>query len=527
MTTMSKRTFLKSVAASSLAFGSLSSRAIEATPAMRWDAETDVLVIGYGGAGACCAIEAAKSGSNVLILEKMERPGGNTAVSSGGFMIPDDKEKAWKYLRATYDFAAAECDEELISAYCEEAENLKNFLKEIDPENSIFVYGYAGFKTLEGADTIKRYRVKAKKGQKRQGSGDYLFNVLIEGVNQRKIPVWLNCPAVQLIRRGNEVIGAVAVKDQKRVNIKAKKAVVLTTGGYEFDPESMHTYCVGTHFNGKGNPGNTGDGLRMAQSMGAKLWHMNAYSAYMAPKFPGAQTAIDSSPKGPSFIWVDQDGRRFANEKTDGHCQMYTVMWLDAVRHLYPRIPCYMVFDQATLDKGPLGSALGSGYAVNREGLKWTRDLKKEVQAGVVKCSSTIKGLAAEIGVPPENLEETVQKWNSDMEAGRDSQFGRPLRAQGKGTYIYDAPELSAAIEKGPYYAIEMFPILVNTQGGPKKNVKAQVLDVFDQPIPRLYCAGELGSMWGPIYQGACNIGEAMIFGRIAGRAASAEESWG
>lgn len=120
------------MAASSLALASISSRAVEAAPSMKWDAETDVLVIGYGGAGACCAIEAAKSGSNVLILEKMGRPGGNTAVSSGGFMIPDDKEKAWKYLRATYDFAAAECDEELITAYCEEAENLKNFLKEID-----------------------------------------------------------------------------------------------------------------------------------------------------------------------------------------------------------------------------------------------------------------------------------------------------------------------------------------------------------------------------------------------------------
>ena len=79
----------------------------------------------------------------------------------------------------------------------------------------------------------------------------------------------------------------------------------------------------------------------------------------------------------------------------------------------------------------------------------------------------------------------------------------------------------------GPSKAAELYPTLVNTQGGPRKNVKGQVLDAFGQPISRFYVAGELGSMWGPIYQGACNNAEAMVFGRIAGANAAAEKPWG
>lgn len=525
---MSKRSFLKGASAAGLAamLPMAASHAREYDSKMHWDKTTDVLVLGYGGAGACCAIEAHDKGRDVLIVEKMPRASGNTAVSSGGFMIPDDINVAYEYLRQTYDFAKAEKDDELLRAFCRGTGELKAFLEGLGKDVKLFVYGYAGFKTLKGADTIKRWRVRAPKNGPKKASGDCLFDLLDGAVKARGIPVMLNTPAVRLIRRGNEVLGAEVISEGKTLAIKARLGVVVCTGGYEFDEESMHTYCVGTHFNGKGNPGNTGDGLRMVQSMGAKLWHMNAYSAYMAPRFPGAQTAIDPAPKGAGYIWVDQDGRRFANEKTDGHCQMYTVMYLDAVNHRYPRIPCYMIFGQETLDKGPLGSALGSGYAVNREGLRWSRDLSAEVKMGVVKKADTLEDLAKAINVPVENFTETIAKWNADVKAGRDTLFGRPMRAKGKGTYIYDAPELSAPILQGPYYAIEMYPILVNTQGGPRKNVKAQVLDVYDKPIPRLYAAGELGSMWGPIYQGACNVAEALVFGRIAGDNVVNEKPW-
>lgn len=99
-------------------------------------------------------------------------------------------------------------------------------------------------------------------------------------------------------------------------------------------------FTMGTGIGALGNPGNTGDGLRLAQSMGAKLWHMNAYSAGLDVRYPGYSTNVGASIKGAGYIWVDQDGRRFANELTDGHCQMYVASQIDAVNHRYPRIPC-------------------------------------------------------------------------------------------------------------------------------------------------------------------------------------------
>ena len=97
-----------------------------------------------------------------------------------------------------------------------------------------------------------------------------------------------------------------------------------------------------------------------------------------------------------------------------------------------------------------------------------------------------------------------MKRWNEDIRAGKDTLFGRPVKKAAK-SYAFDAPLVSAPLEKGPYYALELWPTLVNTQGGPR---------------------GELGSMWGPIYQGACNNAEALVFGRIAGRNAADEKPW-
>lgn len=251
-------------------------------------------------------------------------------------------------------------------------------------------------------------------------------------------------------------------------------------------------FTMGTEIGALGNPGNTGDGLRLAQSMGAKLWHMNAYSAGLDVQYPGYSTNVAASLKGAGYIWVDQEGRRFANELTDGHCQMYLETQLDAVNHRYPRIPCFLVFDDATLKMGPLGSSLGSGWAFNREHHTWSAECKKEIEKGLVKKVDTLADLAKAINVPPEELEATVKRWNEDIRAGKDTLFGRPVKKTAK-AYAFDAPIVSAPIEKGPYYALPLYPTLVNTQGGPRRNEKAQIISALGKPIARLYGAGRIG----------------------------------
>ncbi|MFU0841066.1 MAG: Tat pathway signal sequence domain protein [Burkholderia sp.] len=525
MTKLSKRTFLKTAVASAFGFPAVSAIAKSFEPSMKWDRETDVLVVGFGGAGACAAITAHDSGAKVLIVEKMAEAGGNTAVSAGGFMIPDDAAKAYEYLRGTYQFVDSDFDEALLRTFCEENKKTKEFLKSLDPDIKMFVYGYAGFKNLPGHETIKRYRVKAKPDAKRRGGGDSLFSVLKNAVEKRGIPVLLNSPCVSLIRRNDEVIGATVRNNGKEINICARKGVVLACGGYEFDRQSLQNFTLGTHIGAIGNPGNTGDGLRLAQSMGARIWHMSGYSAFLGVKYPGFKTSVSCSVRGPSWIWVDQHGKRFSNEKIDGHCQLYVAQALDAINHCYPRIPCYLVFDDKALKAGPLDSSLGSGYAINREHHRWSKDLAHEVELGIVKKADTIEELAKQIGVPAENLSATVKRWNSDVKAGKDTEFGRPIKTKAK-SYAWDGAEISAPIETAPFYAVTLYPTLVNTQGGPKKNERGQVMDALDKPIPRLYAAGELGSMWGALYQGACNNAESLVFGRITGREVAKESAW-
>lgn len=523
---MNRRNLLKSgIAAAAVApFASAQAKAL--TKDIKWDQEADVVIVGYGGAGACAAIEAHDAGAKVLILEKMKEGGGNTAISSGGFMVPQDRAKAHEYLDATYELANSEKDAKLLDVFCDEVMGVKDWMKGLRPQTELWVYGHAGFQNLKGWEVIDKWRVKGKKR-----SGDCLFDLYRYAVEEvRKIPVMLETPVTQMIKDGDAVVGVVAKQGDKTLNIKAKRAVILTTGGYEFDEESLRTYAQGENIRALGSPGNTGDGLRFAQSMGARLWHMTAYSCPLGVELPGCKAALQMSPIATSFIWVNKEGKRFADEYSpDGHTRLYVVNRFDPISHSYPNIPCWLILDDKAFKRGPITTG-SSGYSINREGYKWSRDNSQELQNGVIKKADTLEALAKIIGVPADNLVATVKKWNADMKAGKDTEFNRPVQNPHKKVVHIEQKAggvVSAALdETGPYYAVKLYPTLLNTQGGPKKDEFGHVMTPDNKPIPRLYAAGELGSLWGNIYQGATNNAECIVFGRIAGREAAKERPW-
>ena len=524
--TLDRRSFLKAGLAAAVAAPVAGVQAVEYNKNIKFDKTADVVVIGFGGAGACAAIEAHDAGAKVLILEKLKEAGGNTGVSSGGFMVPKDADEAYKYLSATYKFADSEKDDELVKTFCKEIMGVKEFITGLKPDTKLMIYGHAGFKTLPGADTIDKYRIRGKKR-----GGDMLIDQYRYAVEEaRKIEVMYETPALELIRRNGEVVGVVAQSNGQKINIRANRAVILTTGGYEYDEQSLRTYALGTEIQGLGSPGNTGDGLRMAQTMGARLWHMTAYSCPLGMKVPGLKSAIQLNILAPSHIWVDQDGKRFVNEKgLDNHTCLYAVNMMDPIRHRYPRIPCYLIMDEKARKAGPLPGGATSGYALNREHYKWSKDNSAEIESGIILKADSLKELAKKINVPAETLEATVARWNKDITNGKDTEFGRILKRDPKGKVAFagrEAPIVSEQLGDGPYYAVPLYPTMLNTQGDPKKNVRGQVMDPQDKPISRLYAAGELGSMWGNIYQGATNNAECIVFGRIAGRSAAAEKPW-
>jgi succinate dehydrogenase/fumarate reductase flavoprotein subunit len=147
------------------------------------------------------------------------------------------------------------------------------------------------------------------------------------------------------------------------------------------------------------------------------------------------------------------------------------------------------------------------------EKYRWSPDSSSEIEKGWIVKADSLKELAGKIGKNPDTLEKTVAAWNKSCAAGNDSEFGRD-------------PKRMAPIQTPPFYAAEFVPAFTNTQGGPRRNSNAQVLDTNRKPIPRLYSAGELGALYSWHYQGGGNILECIVFGRIAGEHAAAEKPW-
>jgi succinate dehydrogenase/fumarate reductase flavoprotein subunit len=206
---------------------------------------------------------------------------------------------------------------------------------------------------------------------------------------------------------------------------------------------------------------------------------------------------------------VDKYGKRFADEASiEGHDYGKVFSNFDSHKIEYPRIPLYCIFDEALRRKAPIyDNVLG----LNRDRYKWSLDNMEEIRKGWINQGKTVGELASKISVDKNDLENTVKRYNESCKAGVDPDFGR-------------AKEYLSPLRNPPYYALPLWPALYNTQGGPRRDEEARVLNVEGKPIPRLYAAGELGSIWGTLYQGGSNIAECLVFGRIAGRKAAAEK---
>jgi succinate dehydrogenase/fumarate reductase flavoprotein subunit len=183
-------------------------------------------------------------------------------------------------------------------------------------------------------------------------------------------------------------------------------------------------------------------------------------------------------------------------------------------------VPTHIVFDEEFRLKGALYPAqvfgtlkLAWSWWAAIERYQWSADSSVEIARGWIVKADTLADLAVKIKKDPVALQKTVTTWNEYVAAGKDPEYGR-------------AATQMAAIQTPPYYAAEFVPTFVNTQGGPRRNKDAQIVDLDGNPIPRLYSAGELGSIYSFCYQGGGNVGECMAFGRIAGNNAASESSW-
>ena len=484
---------------------------MEVSDAVMWDHETDVVIVGYGGAGAAAAIVASNAGAKVIIIEKSPEGGGNTRYSGGSI-------RTYLELDKVVDFFEAVCEgtteRDVVVAFVNESAKNPEWLATLGAETTVAGESSEGFPIrlpgaafphIQGAEAIgPRLHVKGnKKG------GRNLWGVLSHSVTEKKIPI-LYSTSVEHISfvKSEGVTGVIARAAGKKINIRAKRAVILSCGGYEYD-SSMHLNYLGQNFLSLGHPGNTGDGIRLAAELGADLWHMSAVAATFGYRIPDFEFGIRHRMRYPGYVYVDQFGKRFMDETgVDGHAMWAPASYIDMKTLQKPRVPSYLVFDETTRLKGPVGWT-SSGRVSDI--YQWSADNSVEIEKGWIKTGETVGALAARLQINQESLDSTIAQYNLSCKRGSDPEFGRVANTL-------------LPIVKSPFYAIALWPAIINTQGGPKRNARAQVLDVWGNPIKRLYSAGELGSLWHRNYPGGGNVSEALAFGRIAGRNAASEK---
>ena len=456
----------------------------------KWDEEADVVVVGYGFAGSAAAIAAHDAGAKVLLLEKApeKHKGGNSRVDAQIVFWPNDVEKAKTYFKALTGPYMDNISEEMVHVWATEMHANRAWLEGLGMKP--FMVGPAEFPELDGSDCVQMLvhnDSQAARGdttsinlrQKHSPlGGERLWKGVTEpALTARRIPALYETAAVSLVKDNGEIIGVVADQRGKRVAIKAHRAVVLTCGGFENNPTMIRTYLTGLpHIYPSGTPYNTGDGIRMGIEVGADLWHMSNIAGpelfFKAPEFQVSRWINLAHVN--SYIFVAGDGTRFMAEGeaamgADRHGKVkFHGMWMQQPAP----VPIYLVFDENFRKAGSIGELFACWDVSHGNLYNWSDDNLREVEKGWIKKANTVRDLAGLTNLPPDALQATVARYNCFVKDEKDADYGRNS-------------DRIAAVQTPPYYAMELTPSFINTQGGPRRNKDAQVIGIDGNPIAR------------------------------------------
>ena len=528
---------LASVAGSAACLGNPSLAHAEETSDITWEAEADFVIIGTGAAGLSAAATCGLEGlGDALILEASpeELRGGNSRVCGQGTFCPTSVEGAVAYqtdLNKPYVV-----EEDLMQSWAENiCENGTWLAEQIGAE--ISYTQSAEFPEAAGADSAGHYGSSVPRGD--DGSGG-IWKSIEDKVLEFGFPIYYDSRAVWLIHdaQTHEVQG-VTTEDGR--NFKARKAVILACGGFEWDQDMMDQYsaCGFVGACGVGTTYDRGDGIKMAQALGAQLWHMNNFSGKSFGMRVGAADD-DSRIAGTSFsadlhdyIFLDPEGKRFMYEESRGNARHGKVYeggtWADL------RVPAHShaVFGQASYDAQNVGGTVG--YTPRLAAIESFSSNDDLMAAGIITKSETVAELAEAIGCDEATLQATLDTYNQyaadnyDKEYHRGQSLGEvedEASAHSRGAADVDTAGFDLVPIEPPYYSFEFVPMVINSQGGPKRDATGNIVDVTGSPIPRLYGAGEMGCIYPYKYNVGGNFSEAISSGRLAMRSAAGLEPW-
>jgi len=532
--------------------------------------EFDVIVLGTGGAGLTAAVTAAEMGARVGLFEKGETVGGTTAYSGGMIWIPlnqheapekgDSRETALSYLRALSNDTISDA---MAETYIDRGPEMVRFLHDRTPvqfksvpdfpdyhpeqtgglrrggrslETPLFPYGelgawkdrvhvspyYPSYHFTVGETTLGQAvpkEITPEEIQRRidndeRGMGLALGGRLLKACLDRGVEPQTGHRAVELLMEDGEVAGVVFETAEGRKEVRAAN-VVIATGGFEHNPDLKRAFLRGPCTHTVAVETNTGDGLKMAMRVGAMLGNMR--EAWWMPMIEiptdivvTGQQLLTYERTLPGAIMVNREGKRFTNEAANYNAFGAAFHEQDTTMGVYRNLPCWLVFDQAWLDKYGFAGGLGG---------------ETKARTDWITTADTLPGLAAKLGIPGDALAATVTRFNAGARELHDADFNRGWSAQdqwwGDPALRDGTPRASlGALETAPYYAIEVFSGALGTKGGPLTDTSSRVLDVDGDVIPGLYAAGNaMASPLGMTYGGAGGtLGPAMTFGYIAGR---------
>ena len=498
--------------------------------------EYDIVVVGAGESGLSAAHSAVAAGAKVACVQNI-----GTAQTTGNMGASVDTTKTDEAgIQACVAFLmeknAYRSNRKLLEAWARNSYEAVTWWADTAAEGGAESKPYDSEREYNGYT----YYLHANTYNHLEGAHNDAALAVCDAVAAEGVEFFFNSPAVQLYKEGERVAGVICETEEGNVLFKASKGVILCTGGFEFNEELQAKYLKCYPMRGfYGWKYNTGDGITMAQKVGADLWHMQQVCGgddawFDDPEIVPGGVSVQSPT--PNYIKVSRLGERWGNEEIfSPHGGWKPYANFDEEICDFDRIPSWYIFDQTSFDGGSWGGMVGGAATENggmgigymTEGLDpelggwagWSADNKWELERGWITTGATLDELAANIAaskwddkMDAEKLKASVARWNELCDKGADEDFGRQQLAK---------------VETGPFYAIPLYPGICNTIGGARRNENANIVDPSGNPIPRLYSAGSFGNMNGHTYAiTGGNGSENWCVGRIAGRNAAALEPW-
>lgn len=459
---------------------------IESKKLVKETQKKDVVVIGAGGAGLIAAIEAKNNGAqNVIVLEKMAFAGGNTLISGGEYAAPNNWVQVKKGLKDSNDTfyndilkgGDNEGNPKLVRVLADNALNGAEWLK--DYINMTFEDRQMFF----GGHSVERSLVSLG------ATGVEMISKLLAKAEELNIPVLYETPAVELIVDKGRVTGVKALSEDKEYTFLAKDGVILASGGFGSNLEMRVKYNkdVDENILSTNTVGITGDGITMAEKIGAQLEDMPFIQTYpTCDPISGALLYFGDVRLIGGSILINQEGKRFVEE-----LERRDVISM-AIKNQTGNA-AYQFCDEAQVKL--------SGVAEHHaDEMNYLFNNKLLVKA------DTIKEAADFFGIDAAELEKTVEKYNQYAKDGKDLEFNK----RGK---------LTPFEAKGPFYIMKAVPAVHHTMGGVKIDENARVINTKGEIIKGLYGAGEVtGDIHGTNRLGSDAIADITVFGRIAGQ---------